>query len=133
MEYKRWPPGTPAGTSGRRCRRFRVILNGAARMTQTAVPTAEVTHDSRPPRIAYFSMEIGLEPDMPTYAGGLGVLAGDTIRAAADLGIPMVEVTLIHRRRYVHQHLDASGGKVEIESRIARIRNLNGRWRRARA
>jgi starch phosphorylase len=37
-----------------------------------------------PRQIAYFSMEIGLHPDIPTYAGGLGVLAGDTIRAAAD-------------------------------------------------
>ena len=47
--------------------------------------------------IAYFSMEIGLEVGMPTYSGGLGVLAGDTIRAAADLKIPMVAVTLLHR------------------------------------
>ena len=41
--------------------------------------------EGRPPTIAYFSMEIGLEPKMPTYSGGLGVLAGDTLRAAADL------------------------------------------------
>ena len=39
--------------------------------------------------IAYFSMEIGLEAGMPTYSGGLGVLAGDTIRSAADLGVPL--------------------------------------------
>ena len=43
--------------------------------------------------IAYFSMEIGLEPGMPTYSGGLGVLAGDTIRSAADLKVPIVAVT----------------------------------------
>lgn len=42
------------------------------------------------PTVAYFSMEIGLDSSMPTYAGGLGVLAGDTIRAAADLEVPMV-------------------------------------------
>ena len=41
-------------------------------------------------RVAYFSMEIGIEDGMPTYSGGLGVLAGDTIRAAADLKVPMV-------------------------------------------
>jgi glucan phosphorylase len=52
------------------------------------------THDA----IAYFSMEIGLEAGMPTYNGGLGVLAGDTIRAAADLKVPMVAVTLLHRK-----------------------------------
>ena len=51
-------------------------------------------------RIAYFSMEIGLSAEIPTYAGGLGILAGDTIRAAADLGVPMVAVTLVHRAGY---------------------------------
>ncbi|MBI2858408.1 MAG: alpha-glucan family phosphorylase [Chloroflexi bacterium] len=63
--------------------------------------------------IAYFSMEVGLDPAMPTYAGGLGVLAGDTLRAAADLGIPMVGVTLIHRRGYFRQHIDRSGNQTE--------------------
>ena len=47
------------------------------------------------PRIAYFSMEIGLSYDIPTYSGGLGVLAGDTIKSAADLKLPMVAVTLV--------------------------------------
>jgi glycogen phosphorylase len=59
------------------------------------------------PTIAYFSMEIGLSPDLPTYAGGLGVLAGDTVRSAADGGVPMVAVTLVHRRGYFRQRLDA--------------------------
>lgn len=48
----------------------------------------------QPPFVAYFSMEIGLESVMPTYSGGLGVLAGDTIRSAADLEVPMVAVPL---------------------------------------
>ena len=56
--------------------------------------------------VAYFSMEVGLEPAMPTYSGGLGVLAGDTLRAAADLGVPMVAVSLLHRKGYFLQHLD---------------------------
>ena len=47
--------------------------------------------------IAYFSMEIAIDPAMPTYSGGLGVLAGDTLRAAADLSVPVVAVTLLHR------------------------------------
>ncbi len=63
--------------------------------------------------VAYFSMEIGLEAGMPTYAGGLGVLAGDTIRAAADIEIPMVAVTLLHRRGYFFQRLDAAGNQIE--------------------
>jgi len=63
--------------------------------------------------IAYFSMEIGLLSDMPTYSGGLGVLAGDTIRAAADLKVPMVAVTLLHRKGYFYQRLDDSGRQIE--------------------
>ncbi|MBX3440147.1 MAG: alpha-glucan family phosphorylase, partial [Planctomycetaceae bacterium] len=63
--------------------------------------------------IAYFSMEIALERDLPTYSGGLGVLAGDTIRAAADMGVPLVGVSLIHRTGYFRQHLDASGNQKE--------------------
>ncbi|MDZ7260498.1 MAG: alpha-glucan family phosphorylase [candidate division KSB1 bacterium] len=63
--------------------------------------------------IAYFSMEIGLEAGMPTYSGGLGVLAGDTIRSAANLKIPLVAVTLLHRKGYFYQKLDASGWQTE--------------------
>ncbi|MGE5609449.1 MAG: alpha-glucan family phosphorylase [Bacillota bacterium] len=61
------------------------------------------------PTIAYFSMEIGLEAGIPTYAGGLGILAGDTIRSAADLHVPLVAVTLIHRKGYFYQWLDPGG------------------------
>ena len=64
-------------------------------------------------KVAYFSMEIGLHPAMPTYSGGLGILAGDIIRSAADLSIPMVAVTLIHRKGYFYQRLDASGWQRE--------------------
>jgi len=63
--------------------------------------------------IAYFSMEVGLDPAMPTYSGGLGVLAGDTLRAAADLGVPMVGVTLLYRKP-LRQHLDANGNQSDI-------------------
>ena len=66
--------------------------------------------------IAYFSMEIGLEPTIPTYSGGLGVLAGDTIRAAADVGLPMVAITLAHRQGYFEQQLDESGWQHERAS-----------------
>jgi glycogen phosphorylase len=63
--------------------------------------------------IAYFSMEIALEEGMPTYSGGLGVLAGDTIRSAADLRVPMVAVTLLHRKGYFYQRLEADGWQRE--------------------
>ena len=58
-------------------------------------------------------MEIAIHPAMPTYSGGLGVLAGDTLRSAADLGIPLVAFTLLHRKGYFQQHLDKSGTQTE--------------------
>ena len=66
-------------------------------------------------RIAYFSMEIALRPEMHTYSGGLGVLAGDTVRSCADLGLPMVFVTLLSRRGYLRQEIDSEGRQIEHE------------------
>jgi len=63
--------------------------------------------------IAYFSMEIALENSMPSYSGGLGVLAGDTIRAAADLRLPMVAVSLLYRKGYFTQRLGEDGSQIE--------------------
>ena len=63
--------------------------------------------------VAYFSMEIAINPGMPTYSGGLGVLAGDTLRSAADLNTPLVAFTLLHRKGYFRQHLDAEGNQTE--------------------
>jgi starch phosphorylase len=65
------------------------------------------------PTIAYFSMEIALDPNMPTYSGGLGMLAGDTLRSAADLGAPLVAVTLVYRNGYFRQYLNPSGQQSE--------------------
>ncbi|MBF0568057.1 MAG: alpha-glucan family phosphorylase [Nitrospirae bacterium] len=61
------------------------------------------------PKIAYFSMEIGLKDDIPTYSGGLGILAGDTIKSAADLSLPFIAVTLMHRKGYFTQDFDETG------------------------
>ena len=68
-----------------------------------------------PPKrfVAYFSMEIALENDMPSYSGGLGVLAGDTIRAAADIRLPMVAVSLLYRKGYFRQRLGEDGAQTE--------------------
>ena len=65
--------------------------------------------------IAYFSMEIALDPALPTYSGGLGMLAGDTLRSAADTGAPMVAISLVHRRGYFKQRLDANGQQTESD------------------
>ena len=64
-------------------------------------------------KIAYFSMEIAVDERFPTYSGGLGVLAGDLLRAAADLELPMVGITLVHRQGYFHQELDEAGRQSE--------------------
>ena len=69
---------------------------------------------TRTPRVGYFSMEISLAPDIPTYAGGLGILAGDTLRSAADIGLHMVGVTLVSRAGYFEQKIDAYGKQIEL-------------------
>jgi starch phosphorylase len=72
-------------------------------------------------------MEIGFEANIPTYSGGLGILAGDTIRSAADHGLPLVAVTLLHRKGYFRQKLDAQGVQTvlprewDIEDKLAEM------------
>ena len=66
---------------------------------------------SQGPHVAYLSMEICLEPEFPTYSGGLGVLAGDTLRSAADLGLDVVAVSLVHRNGYFRQEIGPDGGQ----------------------
>jgi glycogen phosphorylase len=66
-----------------------------------------------PLRAAYFSMEMALDAAIPTYSGGLGVLAGDTLRSAADLGLLVAGVTLLYRKGYFEQHLDSHGNQTE--------------------
>jgi len=65
------------------------------------------------PRIAYFSMEVGIKSEIPTYSGGLGVLAGDTIRSSADLRVPLTAVTLVSRKGYLKQKLTEEGEQLE--------------------
>lgn len=77
------------------------------------------------PRIAYFSMEIALRSEIPTYAGGLGVLAGDTMRSAADLDLPMVAISMVSHAGYFRQEIDAQGRQIEH----AAVWEL-GRWAR---
>ena len=75
-----------------------------------------MTANSHPIRAAYFSMEIALEASLPTYSGGLGILGGDTLRSAADMALPMAGITLLHRKGYFEQHLDANGNQTESAS-----------------
>ena len=64
-------------------------------------------------KIAYFSMEIGLRDEIPTFSGGLGILAGDTIKSSADLNLPLVAVTLIYHKGYFKQDIDDRGRQIE--------------------
>jgi starch phosphorylase len=66
------------------------------------------------PKIAYFSMEIGINERIPTYSGGLGVLAGDTLKSCADLNIPIVGITLLSENGYFYQKIDDQGNQIEL-------------------
>src|SRR5918995_6060370 len=63
--------------------------------------------------VAYFCLEFGLDESLPIYSGGLGVLAGDHLKSASDLGVPLVGVGLLYREGYFRQALDESGWQVE--------------------
>lgn len=65
-------------------------------------------------RIAYFSMEFGLDEALPLYSGGLGVLAGDHLKTASDLGVPLVGVGLLYQRGYFRQKINAHGEQLEF-------------------
>ncbi len=64
--------------------------------------------------IAYFSMEIAIDSRIPTYSGGLGILAGDTLKSCADLKVPVVAVTLLYEKGYFYQKLDDQGNQYEL-------------------
>jgi starch phosphorylase len=83
-------------------------------LASTAHPESS-SFDISERKIAYFSMEIALAKALPTYSGGLGMLAGDSLRSAADTGVSLVAVSLVHRRGYFEQHLDAFGQQTESD------------------
>lgn len=64
--------------------------------------------------VAYFSMEFGASESLPIYAGGLGVLAGDVLKASSDLGVPVVGIGLLYQRGYFRQTIDANGDQREV-------------------
>ena len=68
--------------------------------------------------IAYFSAEIGISSSLPTYSGGLGVLAGDHIKASGDIGLNMCAVTLLYREGYFKQRIDEEGVQTETYPRF---------------
>jgi len=108
------------GTRYRFCSEFcrQQFLRRPFAYTDVPTGTAAPPPDWSTRKVAYFSMEMALANGIPTYAGGLGVLAGDTVRSCADLAVPVVAVSLVHRRGYFHQDV-GDGGQVEHEARWA--------------
>src|SRR5204862_3943120 len=65
-------------------------------------------------KIAYFCAEFGITEGLPIYSGGLGILAGDHLKAASDLGLPLVGVGLLYSRGYFRQRLNPDGWQQEV-------------------
>lgn len=81
---------------------------------QVQTPNTIPTRPAGKPKIAYFSMEIGIDEHIPTYSGGLGILAGDTLKSCADLNVPIVGVTLLSEKGYFYQEIDPNGNQIEL-------------------
>jgi len=86
-------------------------MNYGGNLAQSILSTLE--RDTIFRNIAYFSMEIGLTPEIPTYSGGLGILAGDILKSSADLGVPMVGITLLYKKGYFAQKINEEGRQTE--------------------
>ncbi len=94
-------------------------------------------HSDSPLTVAYFSMEFGLSEALPIYSGGLGILAGDNLKTANDLGVPLVGISLLYHQGYFRQCLDASGSQMEFypyneasQLPIMPVRDEAGEWLR---
>ena len=79
--------------------------------------------DNKNDLIAYFSAEYGLDQTLPIYSGGLGVLSGDHLKSASDLGIPLVAIGLLYKNGYFNQKINGSGAQ-ETEYKNLDIENL---------
>ncbi len=113
-------------------------LAGAAREAMQRRSWFEETYPARAlSRVAYFSMEFMLSEALPIYAGGLGNVAGDQLKAASDLGVPVVAVGLLYQRGYFRQVIDLDGGQEALypyndpdQLPLTPLRQANGEWLR---
>ncbi len=97
----------------------------------------QVCPESKLSYVVYFSMEFMLSEALPIYSGGLGNVAGDHLKGASDLGLPIIGVGLLYQRGYFHQHIDQDGEQQEIypyndpgQLPITPLRNAEGEWLR---
>ncbi len=110
-----WPASRPSGSTGsprtRPC--ARASTPPTASCATTSAPRAPGPRSHAGPLrvrpVAYFSAEFGIHESLPIYSGGLGVLAGDHLKSASDLGLPLVAVGLFYRESYFRQHIDRDG------------------------
>ena len=110
-------PITPAGSAGRRAgpaQPDQLRLPPAAGVpARRSTPGGDARRRARRRPVAYFSAEFGLHESLPIYSGGLGVLAGDHLKSASDLGMPLVGVGLFYGQGYFRQRLDVDGWQQE--------------------
>jgi starch phosphorylase len=92
-------------------------------------------YSEQPFTIAYFSMEYGLSEALPIYSGGLGILAGDYLKTASDLGVPVIGIGLLYQQGYFRQAIDSHGRQTEFfpyndpnQLPVMPVRNDNGEW-----
>jgi len=104
---------------------------GASAWFQTAHPASTLTN------IAYFSMEFMLSEALPIYSGGLGNVAGDQLKAASDLGVPMIGISLLYQQGYFRQEIDRNGFQQALfpfndpgQLPITPLRDVDGEWLR---
>jgi len=95
------------------------------------------THSESSLSVAYFSMEFGLSEALPIYSGGLGILAGDYLKTASDLGIPVTGIGLLYQQGYFRQVLDTRGSQIEFypyndpnQLPVLPVRDTNDDWLR---
>jgi glycogen phosphorylase len=106
------------------------------RRTAQALTWRQRTYPQAPLNcVAYFSMEFGLSEALPIYSGGLGNVAGDQLKAAHDLGVPVVGVGLLYQQGYFRQYIDPEGNQTALfpyndpgQLPIAPVRNADGEW-----
>src|SRR5580704_2916562 len=108
------------------------------RERNTSIRWFQTEHaDSKLSAVAYFSMEFMLSEALPIYSGGLGNVAGDQLKAAGDLGVPVIGIGLLYQQGYFRQHIDSAGNQIALrpfnepgQLPITPLRDANGEWLR---
>ncbi|MDD5115111.1 MAG: alpha-glucan family phosphorylase, partial [Methylobacter sp.] len=118
------------------CEKLRAIVS-AHRQSLSAQRWFQQKQNLNLNKIAYFSMEFGLSEALPIYSGGLGLLAGDHLKAANDLGLPLVGVGLLYQNGYFRQTFDVDGNQIALypssntsDLPVSPVRGTNGEWLR---